>query len=869
MRMILRPAGEKPANFKLERLEQRYLFSTAASSAVVTAAASSLPARQVEFLNRGIVAMNKTSTSVYISWRLLATDPSGIAFNLYRSTNGGAPVKLNGSPLTATTDFTNTGVDETKSNAYFVKPVIGGVEQVASETFTIPANTPVQQYLNIPLSAPPVTPLPDGSTYTYNANDASTGDLDGDGQYEIVLKWDPSDSKDSSQDGFTGSTYFDAYKLDGTRLWRINLGQNVRAGAHYTQFIVYDLDGDGKAEVAMKTAPGTIDGQGHAVLLPGDNVTDDYRNATSGRVNSGPEYLTVFNGLTGAAMMTVPFKPDRVSTSTWGDDYGNRQDRILMAVAYLDGQRPSLVMGRGIFPGQNSGHAVRNEITAWDWRNGNLSMRWWFRADKNAGSFGLPDQNTAYVGQGNYEMQIADVDGDGKDEIIYGSMTVNSNGTPRYSTGLGHGDALAVSDMDPSRPGQEVYMPMEDPLTNGQIASNIHDASTGQVIFSTPAFADTTGAYPDVGRGNAFDIDPRYPGFETWNSYDGRIYNVDGTDIQAKPSNMFINFGIWWDADPMRELLNGTTISDWRITNGVGGRSNYISGPSGLTSNNSTKSTPCLVADLFGDWREEVIWRRSDNTALQIWTTTIPATNRIFTLMQDVQYRESVAWQNVGYNQPTATSYFLGAADSSGSFPPIPTPNVYAPGADLTPPTVTGSNFLYETSYAVTINFSELMNPATINDTDLVLHPLFDGYDRYPYTHVYDAVANRATFFFISPIPDGNYTATLAANSVADAAGNSNQDAYSFNVYALGADANRDRVVDISDLAILAMNWRQTGRTFSQGDFNYDSKVDAADLGILSSHWQSSIAAPAEPATPTSFFARAPRRTARVISLIE
>jgi rhamnogalacturonan endolyase len=416
------------------------------------------PARQMELLNRGVVAVRTSSTGVFLSWRLLGTDPPGTGFNLYR--NG---TKINSSVLAAGTNFSDTTANLTIANSYFVRPVINGVEQAPSETYTLAANSPVRQYLNIPLQIPPGGTTPDGNPYTYNANDASVGDVDGDGQYEIILKWDSSLSKDSSQDGFTGNTYLDCYTLSGTRLWRIDEGQNIRAGAHYTQFIVYDLDGDGKAEVALKTAPGTIDGQGHPVLLPGDSPGDDYRNATSGRINSGPEYLTIFNGLTGGQLATVPYKPDRVATSSWGDDYGNRQDRYLMAVAYLDGQRPSLVIGRGLFPGQSSGHAVRNELTAWDWRNGQLSMRWWFRADNHAGSFGIPDVNTAYVGQGNYEMHPADVDGDGRDEIVFGSMTVDDNGQGLYSTGLGHGDALHVTDMIPSNPGLEIYMPMESP----------------------------------------------------------------------------------------------------------------------------------------------------------------------------------------------------------------------------------------------------------------------------------------------------------------------------------------------------------------------------------------------------------------------
>src|SRR4051812_6735872 len=262
------PCHQPVLRAQAEALEERRLLSISPSAlltAHVQAKAPPVVARQVEKLDRGVVAVNKTATSVYISWRLFATDPSNVAFNIYRVTNGGSPVKRNTTPIIATTDFTDTGsgLSEANTNAYFVRPVIGGVEQAPSETYVIPANTAVGQHIDIPLTPPVPDVLPDGSTYVYNANDASVGDLDGDGKYEIVLKWDSSISKDSSQDGFTGSTYFDAYKLDGTRLWRINLGQNIRAGAHYTQFIVYDLDGDGKAEVAMKTAPGTIDGQGN------------------------------------------------------------------------------------------------------------------------------------------------------------------------------------------------------------------------------------------------------------------------------------------------------------------------------------------------------------------------------------------------------------------------------------------------------------------------------------------------------------------------------------------------------------------------------------------------------------------------------
>ena len=636
------------------------------------------PARQIENLDRGVAAFNRSNSQVYLSWRLLATDPTDIAFNVYRSTNGGAAVKRNINPIILTTDFTDSGVTQSSTNEYFVRPVTGGVEGPDSRHFTIAANTPVQQYLNIPLQVPAGGMVPDIAnpgqflSFTYNANDASVGDLDGDGQYEIVIKWDTSLSKDSSQDGFTGNTLFDAYKLDGTLMWRIDLGQNIRAGAHYTQFMVYDLDGDGKAEIAMKTAPGTIDGAGNPVLMGSDQVTDDYRSATTGRINSGSEYLTVFSGQTGAALATVAFKPDRINTSSWGDNYGNRQDRILMCIAYLDGARPSLVVGRGLFPGQSSGNAVRNELTAWNFRNGQITMLWWFRADRNTSAYGLPNINTNYIGQGNYEMHPADVDGDGKDEIVYGSMTVDDNGALKYSTGLGHGDALGVADMDQSHAGEEIYMPMESPGSNGHVTANIHDGATGAVLFAT--YTPEGATDPDVGRGNAFDLDPRYPGFETWDSYNSSIYNVGGAAVQNKPSNMFVNFAVQWDADPLFELEDGTTISNWVITNGVGGRSNYLSA-SGVSSNNGTKSTPGLAADILGDWRDEVIWRASNNSALRIYSTVIPATSRMVTTMDDVQYREAIAWQNVGYNQPPHTSYYRGDGMRS-----LPAPNLYFAG---------------------------------------------------------------------------------------------------------------------------------------------------------------------------------------------
>lgn len=619
--------------------------------------------RQMEYLNRGIVAVRRATNQVYVGWRLLGTDPTNIAFNVYRSADGVAPVKLNASPLGTTTDFVDSTANVSVTNAYFVRPVIGGVEQDASESFVLAANSAVQQFLNVPLQIPAGGATPTGENYTYNANDASVGDLDGDGRYEIVLKWDPSNAKDNSQSGYTGNVYVDAYRLDGTRLWRIDLGRNIRAGAHYTQFMVYDLDGDGRAEVAMKTAPGTVDGQGDHVLLGSDNPSADYRNA-AGYVLAGPEYLTVFNGLTGAELSTVPYLVPRHPTTqnpsgsqldaVWGDDYGNRVDRFLAGVAYLDGVRPSLVMARGYY--------TRTTLATWDFRDGQLTQRWLF--DTRAGRGGLP----AYEGQGDHSLSIADVDADGKDEIIYGAMVLDDTGTGLYSTGLGHGDAQHVSDMLPSRPGLEVFSVHESPGSYQNKGAELRDARTGEILFGIPA-------NNDVGRGVAADIDPNSPGYEMWattNDPNGGaryVYSATGQQLYQTPGNMFYNFVVWWDADLTRELLDGTTISEWNNP----GRQNFDLNPGqsgqqnapNASSNNGSKSTPALSADILGDWREEVIWRRSDNSALMIFTTIIPAANRLATLMHDPQYREAIAWQNVAYNQPPHPSFFLGAGMAS------------------------------------------------------------------------------------------------------------------------------------------------------------------------------------------------------------
>lgn len=607
----------------------------------LTCASPALAQRQMENLGRGVVALPQASGKIYVGWRLLGTDPDDLAFNLYRTTGTAAPVRLNTTPLLATTDFVDTTAPTAATSpvAYFVRPILAGVEQPASATFTVPATSlaaPALPYLSVPLTPPPDGVTPDNLGYTYSANDCSAADLDGDGEYELIVKWDPSNSKDNSQSGYTGNVFLDAYRLDGTRLWRIDLGRNVRAGAHYTQFMVYDLDGDGRAELACKTADATIDGRGTVI----GNATADFRNR-DGYILTGPEYFTIFDGLTGAALATTNYLPARnadptsANVSAWGDNYGNRVDRFLAGVAYLDGTRPSLVMCRGYY--------TRAVLVAWDWRDGRLTRRWTFDSDD-----GTPGHST-YRGQGSHSLTIGDVDGDGRDEIIYGAAAIDDNGRPLYNTRLGHGDALHLSDMDPDRPGQEVWMVHEEPGSYGPTGSELRDARTGALLLGV------SGQNSDVGRGVAYDIDPRHRGYEVWSARSG-LYSAKGELISAsRPSPM--NFAIWWDADLLREHLDGTTISKWNwLTNA----SATLLSATGAASNNSTKATPNLSADLLGDWREEIVLRSADSREIRVYTTTIAATNRLPTLMHDAQYRLAVAWQNTAYNQPPHPSFFLG-----------------------------------------------------------------------------------------------------------------------------------------------------------------------------------------------------------------
>jgi rhamnogalacturonan endolyase len=540
---------------------------------------------------------------------MFGTDPDTIAFNVYR--NG---TKVNASPITDSTNYTDTG--GSIGSTYTVRPVLNGQEKGSSETASVWG----QNYLDVPVMNP-------GGAYA--PNDCSAADLDGDGQYEIIVKWEGA-TQDAAYAGMTDPPIIDGYKLNGKRLFRINLGKNIRGGAHYTQLMVYDLDGDGKAEIACKTADGTVDGVGNVI---GD-ASKNYVNS-DGKILDGPEFLTVFDGMTGKALSTVDYVPPRGSIASWGkNDGGNRCDRFLATIAYLDGVRPSLVMCRGYY--------AKLTMCAWDFRDGKLTKRWFFDSTVD---------NPKLSGQGNHNLACGDVDGDGKDEIIYGACAVDDNGKAMYSTGLGHGDAMHFTDIDPNRPGLEVWTCHES--TGG---ADLHDAKTGEILFRWNASGDT-------GRCALADITADYPGCEMWAS-GSPLFSCTGKNIGSAPSQ--VNFAIWWDGDDLREILDGTTISKY-------GKGSIFSA-SGCEKINGTKSVPNLQADILGDWREEVIYRTSDNKRLRIFTTTATTNRRIYTLMHDPIYRLSIAWQNVTYNQPPYTGFFLGAGMAK---PPVP--NIYYP----------------------------------------------------------------------------------------------------------------------------------------------------------------------------------------------
>ncbi len=581
-------------------------------------------------LGRGVLAV-KADKGIFVSWRSLPTDDAKLAFDIYRD-----GVKINETPLTKMTNFTDP--EGTVDSKYTIKAILNGQEKESANANNVWAS----DFMKIHLDRPEGGTSPAGGAkedreYTYTPDDVSVGDVDGDGEFEFIVKWFPTNAADNAHTRYTGKTYIDCYKLDGTKLWRIDLGVNIRSGNHYTQFMVFDFDGDGKAELICKTAPGTIDGTGKAVLMGNDKVTDDYRKS-DGTIMSGSEYLTVFNGQTGAEISTIAYNPPRSvrkndkSSTGWGDNYGNRSERYLAGVAYLDGVKPSAIFVRGYY--------TASYVWAVDFDGKELKERWLHKSETSG---------KGIYGQGTHSLSIADLDGDGFDEIIIGSGALDHDGSFLHSTGGGHGDALHVGDFVLENEGLEIFMPHED--TKGKYATTLRDGKTGKVLFyqSNPG--------KDVGRGLIANVSSKFGGSEYWSTLDGNVMNSGEIVGTKRPS---VNFRVYWDGDLLDELLDGTSITKPNESLTSSSSVKIFATTSHAASCNTTKATPNLQADIFGDWREEVILHDSQTQAdLIIFTTTIPSEYKVPCLMTDRQYREAIAWQNVAYNQPPHLSYDL------------------------------------------------------------------------------------------------------------------------------------------------------------------------------------------------------------------
>lgn len=645
-------------------------------------------------LGRGMAATGGAS-GAHVSWRVLPGDKPGIAFDLYRETDGGKAVKVNRQAIRTTSDFLDTEADLSRSNRWILK---SGGRELASCTL---AGGAPKGYLEIPVQKPEArqiyrvtqrfygatdreNPGDAGDRYSFTAGDCSAADLDGDGELEILLKWEPSNASLPSRTGITGNTLLDAYKLDGTFLWRIDLGHNIRSTYLTTPFVVYDLDGDGCAELVCKTADGTVDGTGTVLGNPrADWRSMDEASVTFGRIEVGPEFLTVFDGRTGRALDSQKYIPIRYPLDGWGGIGGNdsvdiRPEHYTAGVAYLDGQRPSVFFVRGA-----DGRTV---VAAWDFRDGKLQSRWTFDSSEKRWA--------GYSGNGNPQVAAADFDGDGCDEICVGAMTVDHDGQGLFTTRLRGGPSLHAGALLPGLGGLQVFG-LHD--TSGQIgaflgnpAMAVFDGATGRILWSL-------GPGETADRALAADIDPAHPGAEIWvgsvpeplrrgpgrpggpmpgagpgpgmmpgpnpgrapaRAYDGPLRGLYSADGQKISENMptSCHFSIYWDADPQAELLDGITISKWDWEQQT---TRTLMVAEGARANENTRGIPCLVGDLLGDWREEAVWISEDGAALRIYLTDIPATGRTTTLLDDRMYRLSLVSQNVGYNCPPHLSYDL------------------------------------------------------------------------------------------------------------------------------------------------------------------------------------------------------------------
>ena len=611
--------------------------------------------RNAEWLDRGAVAVH-TDEGILLQWRINADEYKirNLNFVVSKPDKKGKLKALNKKGTQSGNFLDKTGkVGEEYTVQMREKTKV-------LETFTVKAMS--KDYISIPMQKPEKQPNLKGELIDYTLNDVTVGDLTGDGQYEYIVKWYPNNAIDSSQQALTAPTIFDAYKLDGTPLWRINLGLSLTSGAHYNQIAVADFDGDGKSEVFLKTGDGTrvygvTDGKfdENKVIATIGNAEDEGKNIKTeeagggvGHITGGNEYATFF-ACDGKEIDTVPYALPLGEVKSWGDTWYNRSDRHNMGIGYLDGVKPSVVIGRGYY--------LRTAIASYDLVNGKAKERWVYDSDKVGGRG---------ASKGNHNWIIADVDNDGKDEIIAGSLTLDDNGEILYvmdgedGRELGsHGDAIHIGQFFPEVEGLYIFSPHED----SSVASlEMHDAATGETLQKWYASKD-------AGRAMAANITAA-AGYEIWGTggakpeNGGSVYDVYGNVVVKdwRKVGLSENFKLYWTGDLLHELLDGKADSPLDITkyNESAGSLDKLKTFDGTSSNNSTKANPCLSADVLGDWREEVLVRSADSKELRIYITPYETKYMLYTLMHDPIYRNTVASQNNGYNQPPCTSFYLG-----------------------------------------------------------------------------------------------------------------------------------------------------------------------------------------------------------------